>query len=171
MIIGNVDAFHIFPIRRDNGSGCVRSVGVFSHLKGAGEGSGLRPGVVNVASAKIKTVGIQGAALSTVVGLFLPGNPAGLLPQLSGGSGVVIVLSPFVYADFDAPVGIGPIGVLSDSEGFALLNLPAFSNVVTVLLPGDETLGLPKPPLAAGVIIAFSPFVYACFYLTFLFAR
>ena len=167
LIIGNVDAFHIFPIRRDNGSGCVRSVGVFSHLKGAGEGSGFRSGIVYVAPTEIKAIGIQGAALSAVVGLSLPGNPAGLLPQLSGGSGVVIVLSPFVHAHLDAPVGTGPVGVLSDSEGFALLNLPAFSNVVTVLLPSDKALGLPKPPLAAGVIIAFSPFVYADFYLTF----
>lgn len=72
-----------------------------------------------------------------------------------------------MHAHLDAPVGTGPVGVLSDSEGFALLNLPAFSNVVTVLLPSDKALGLPKPPLAAGVIIAFSPFVYADFYLTF----
>ena len=51
--------------------------------------------------------------------------------------------------------------------GLALLNLPAFPNVVAVLLPGDETFGLSKPSFAAGVIIAFSPFVYAGFYLTF----
>ena len=72
-----------------------------------------------------------------------------------------------MYAHLDASVGTGPIGVLSDAEGLALLNLPAFPNVVAVLLPGDETFGLSKPSFAAGVIIAFSPFVYAGFYLTF----
>ena len=167
LIIGNVDASHIFPIRSGDGAGCVRGVGVFSHLKGAGEGSSLRPSVVDVAPAKIKAIGIQGAAFSAVVGLSIPCNPAGLLPQLSGGSGVVIVLSPFVHAHLDASVGTGPIGVLSDAEGLALLNLPAFSNVVAVLLPGDESLGLSKPSFAAGVIIAFAPFIYTGFYLTF----